>query len=115
MASVLVGFVLMAKHQKKQYLISYDISCPKRLSRTHRVLKKAGLPLQYSVFTVVMSQTHVDRLLAAINTIIDHREDDVRCYSLPAGSECKTIGRQQFPDDVMLFSAGVNRLFCWDD
>ncbi|MGR8981056.1 MAG: hypothetical protein ACU84H_13320 [Gammaproteobacteria bacterium] len=61
---------------------------------------------------VVMSQTHVDRLLAAINTIIDRREDDVRCYSLSAGVECKTIGRQKFPDDVMLFSAGVNRLFC---
>jgi len=109
---MLAGVILMAINQKKQYLISYDISCPKRLSRTHRVLKKAGLPLQYSVFTVVMSQTHVERLLASINLIIDHREDDVRCYSMPAGVECKTIGRQKFPDDVMLFSAGINQLFC---
>lgn len=112
MASMYFGVVLMAAKQLKQYLISYDISCPKRLSRTHRLLRKAGLPLQYSVFTVVMTKNHVERLLASIGMIIDEREDDVRCYSLPSGMECKTIGRQKFPDDVLLFSAGINRLFC---
>ncbi len=101
----------MAKHQKKLYLISYDISHPKRLSRTHRVLKKAGLPMQYSVFTAVLSQSRLERLLDAINLIIDPFEDDVRCYVLPVNIDCKTLGRQFFPEDVMLFTGGVNQLF----
>ncbi|MGR9087714.1 MAG: CRISPR-associated endonuclease Cas2 [Gammaproteobacteria bacterium] len=101
----------MAKHQKKPYLISYDIAHPKRLARTHRVLKKAGLPMQYSVFTVVLKQRRLEHLLAAIDLIIDPIEDDVRCYALPVDIQCATLGRQFFPDDVMLFSGGVNRLF----
>lgn len=101
----------MAKHQKKLYLISYDIAHPKRLSRTHRVLKKAGLPMQYSVFTVVLSQSRLERLLSAIDRIIDAYEDDVRCYALPVDIKCTTLGQQFFPDDVMLFSGGVNQLF----
>ncbi|WP_374088505.1 CRISPR-associated endonuclease Cas2 [Methylomicrobium lacus] len=100
----------MAKQRKKLYLISYDISDPKRLSRIHRVLKKAGLPLQYSVFTAVFSQTRLERLLTSIEHIIDTREDDVRCYVLPATVECKTLGRQMFPDDVLLFAGGINQL-----
>ncbi|MGR9046893.1 MAG: CRISPR-associated endonuclease Cas2 [Gammaproteobacteria bacterium] len=101
----------MALHRKKLYLIAYDIADPKRLSRTHRVLKKAGLPLQYSVFTTVMSRVQLNYLLEAIGGIIDEREDDIRCYALPATIECQTIGRQYFPDDVMLFSNGVDQLF----
>jgi CRISPR-associated protein Cas2 len=100
----------MAVHQQKLYLIAYDIADPKRLSRTHRVLKKAGLPLQYSVFTTVMSRARLNYLLEALGRIIDEREDDIRCYALPAGIECNTIGKQYFPDDVMLFTDGVNRL-----
>lgn len=101
----------MALHRKKLYLIAYDIADPKRLSRTHRVLKKAGLPLQYSVFTTVMSRVRLNYLLEAIGGIIDEREDDIRCYALPATVECQTIGRQYFPDDVMLFTEGVDQLF----
>ena len=101
----------MAIHQKKLYLISYDIADPKRLSRTHRILKKAGLPLQYSVFTTVMSPVRLKHLLDSIDSIIDPREDDIRCYALPTVINCHTVGRQYFPEDVMLFSNGVNQLF----
>lgn len=101
----------MALHQKKLYLISYDIADPKRLSKTHRVLKKAGLPLQYSVFTTVMSRVRLNYLLKSIDGIIDPNEDDVRCYALPTVIDCQTVGRQYFPDDVMLFAGGINQLF----
>lgn len=101
----------MAIHQKKLYLISYDISDPKRLGRTHRVLRKAGLPLQYSVFTTVISRVRLQSLLDSIENIIDLREDDVRCYALPAMIDCHTVGRQCFPEDVLLFSNGINQLF----
>lgn len=100
----------MAVNQARQYLISYDIADPRRLGRTHRLLKKAGLPVQYSVFTVVLNRAKLWQLLASIEGIIDEREDDLRCYALPGQIECRTLGRQYFPDDIMLFSHGVSRL-----
>ncbi|MGR9053911.1 MAG: CRISPR-associated endonuclease Cas2 [Gammaproteobacteria bacterium] len=100
----------MAFNRKRLYLIAYDIADAKRLNKTHRVLKKSGMPVQYSVFTTVMSRAQLQRLLDRIECIIDPREDDVRCYGLPDKVECDTVGRQYFPGGVMLFSAGINRL-----
>ena len=100
----------MAINQASQYLITYDICQPKRLQRVHRLLKKQGLPVQYSVFSVVLSKIQLLRLIKLIKQLIDEREDDVRCYSLPRSIQCITVGRQFFPDDVMLFTQGVNRL-----
>ena len=100
----------MVMMTQKNDLRSYDISDPKRRSRTHRVLKRAGLPIQYSVFTVVYNQKRLERLLAAIDQIIDAREDDVCCYVLPATVQCKTLGQQLFPAGVMLFSVGIDQI-----
>ncbi len=100
----------MADHQNGLYLIAYDISDPRRLAKVHRTLKKLGLPLQYSVFTVVLKRKALLRLLDSINSIIHPAKDDVRCYRLPENSDIKALGRQLFPDDVMLFTNGINRL-----
>ncbi len=101
----------MASGKPVLFLISYDIADPKRLSRIHRVLKKQGLPLQYSVFTVSLTQRQLKHLLQRFERIIDHVEDDIRCYALPSRIDCQMIGEQVFPDDVLLFSAGLNQLF----
>ncbi len=101
----------MADSQIGLYLIAYDIANPKRLSRVHRTLKKQGLPVQYSVFTVVIKRKALLRLMDAISQLIHPTEDDVRCYRLPENSDVKTLGRQFFPVDVMLFTGGVNRIF----
>ncbi|WP_031433628.1 CRISPR-associated endonuclease Cas2 [Methylomarinum vadi] len=100
----------MTANQVRQYLLSYDIADPKRLQKVHRLLKKEGLPVQYSVFSVVSTKSRLDGLLDRIEQIIDDREDDLRCYGLPGKIECRTLGRQYFPDDILLFSKGVNRL-----
>ncbi|WP_305908191.1 CRISPR-associated endonuclease Cas2 [Methylomarinum sp. Ch1-1] len=100
----------MAINKQQQYLVIYDIADPKRLGKTHRLLKKQGLPVQYSVFSVVASGSGIKHLLQSIEEIINEKEDDVRCYALPANIDCKTIGRQYFPDDIALFSNGVARL-----
>lgn len=100
----------MADSQYGLYLIAYDIADPRRLSRVHRLLKKMGLPMQYSVFTVVMKRKALLRLLEAVNAMIHQAEDDVRCYSLPKYMDVKALGRQYFPADVMLFTDGVNRV-----
>jgi len=100
----------MADSQRDLYLVAYDIADPKRLARVHRVLKQQGLPVQYSVFTVVLKRKALLRLLERISTLINHREDDVRCYRLPESGAVNALGQQYFPDDVMLFTGGVNRI-----
>ncbi|MGZ8153399.1 MAG: CRISPR-associated endonuclease Cas2 [Methylovulum sp.] len=101
----------MADSQKAHFLICYDIADPKRLSRVHRCLKKQGLPVQYSVFTAELRRAQVEKLLARLTALIDQREDDVRCYTLPNNLEFNALGKQFLPEDVMLFSgSGVNKL-----
>jgi CRISPR-associated protein Cas2 len=100
----------MADSQSGLYLVAYDIADPRRLSRVHRALKKQGLPVQYSVFTVVMKRKSLLRLLAHIEQLIESAEDDVRCYRLPERSDISALGQQYFPKDAMLFTGGVNRL-----
>lgn len=100
----------MADSRNGLYLIAYDIADPRRLSRVHRALKKQGLPVQYSVFTVVMKRKALLRLLDHIEQLIQPAEDDIRCYRLPERADIKALGRQFFPEDVLLFTDGVNRL-----
>jgi CRISPR-associated protein Cas2 len=103
----------MADNALTQYLISYDIADPKRLSRVHRRLKKSGLPLQYSVFTALLRKRQLLELLDALERLIDSCEDDLRCYPLPERIVVDLVGCQLFPEDVMLFAAGKSLLgFC---
>ena len=101
----------MADSQSGLYLIAYDIANPKRLSRGHRTLKKQDLPVQYSVFTVVIKRKALLRLLESLNALIKSFEDDIRCYRLSERADIRTLGRQFFPEDVMLFTGGINRIF----
>ncbi|OAI20890.1 CRISPR-associated protein Cas2 [Methylomonas koyamae] len=100
----------MADSEAGLYLIAYDIANPRRLGKVHRILKKQGLPVQYSVFTVVMKRPRLLKLLERIEQQIESVEDDVRCYRLPANPDTTVLGKQYFPEDVMLFTDGVNRL-----
>ncbi len=101
----------MPDSQTAHFLVAYDIADQKRLSRVHRYLKRQGLPVQYSVFTVEMRRKQLEMVLVTIKGLINLREDDVRCYTLPDRLEFEVLGRQIFPDGVMLFSSsGNNRL-----
>lgn len=100
----------MADSQLGLYLIAYDIANPRRLLKVHRILKKEGLPVQYSVFTVVMKRPRLLRLLDRVAEQIFLAEDDVRCYRLPSNADTVTLGKQFFPQDVMLFTGGVDRI-----
>jgi len=101
----------MPDSSTSHFLIAYDIANPKRLIRVHRCLKSYGLPVQYSVFTAELRRKLLEQLLMNIAGIIDHCQDDVRCYTLPNRLEFEVLGQQFFPEGVMLFSdLGVNRL-----
>lgn len=65
------------------YLLSYDIADVKRLRRVHKLLKKWGFPVQYSVFTLDLDARSVETLMARLSRITDPDEDDVRLYRMP--------------------------------
>ena len=98
----------MALNQPLRYLIAYDIRNPKRLIRVHRFLRREGMPVQYSVFTAQLTQRKLDRVRDGLQSIIDERADDVRIYPLPSRLDASLLGRQMFPDDVMLLDGGIN-------
>lgn len=96
----------MALHQHGFYVVAYDIADPKRLMRVHRCLREQGLPLQYSVFNVCLTEKQLRSLLDQLDGLIEPCEDDIRVYPLPERRDCRMLGRQMFPDDVMLFRQG---------
>ena len=98
----------MALNQPLRYLIAYDIRQPKRLIRVHRYLRRQGLPVQYSVFTVQLTQRKLTRVMEGLQAIIYSRVDDVRIYPLPTRLDASLLGRQLFPDGVMLLDGGIN-------
>jgi CRISPR-associated protein Cas2 len=45
---------------RRAFLVSYDVRDPKRLRRTHKMIKAYGEPWQYSVFYCVLKP--IDRV-----------------------------------------------------
>ena len=40
--------------------------------------------------------------------IIEPLADDVRIYPLPTRTDARLLGRQMFPEDVLLLDGGIN-------
>ena len=73
------------------------------LSRVSRVVCKGVVEWSMKLKALL-------RLLDCLNLLIKTAEDDIRCYRLPEQADIKVLGQQYFPEDVLLFSGGVNRL-----
>ena len=95
----------MALKKPRGWLVSYDITDPKRLGRLRRYLVKIATPVQYSVFYFEGSMAQMGRLMADLETRIDPRSDDVRAYQLPEHLSIDTLGRSRLPDDTLLLSS----------
>jgi CRISPR-associated protein Cas2 len=92
----------MSLHQSTQWLVTYDISDPKRLAHVFRYLKKKGIPIQYSVFSVTASSAQMGTLMAGIATLIHKGQDDVRAYRLPIDGWRATLGEDILPKNLWL-------------
>jgi len=90
----------MSASKKTSWIISYDISAPRRLNSVHRYLKRCGIPLQYSVFMTRGNEAFLDRIMADLAMIINPREDDVRAYPVPEKPDIIWIGKQPMPEEV---------------
>lgn len=59
------------------YIVTYDISDPKRWRKVFRLLSGFGEHVQLSVFRCDLDSLQVARLVNAINGVIHHGEDQV--------------------------------------
>ena len=100
----------MSTHQIKTWLVAYDIRAPRRLRRVHRYLRKLGLPAQYSAFTVEADDVQIADHLARLEHLIDTRADDLRAYHLPASCPVWRLGRQGWPEGLILAPRDAARL-----
>ncbi len=94
----------MAINKKIHRLICYDIACPKRLARVHRLVSQQALCIQYSVYYWHASQRELSLLLKALEARMDPREDDIRIYPLPKKPHMVQLGRSRLPEGLQLFN-----------
>ena len=62
---------------RQRYLVTYDVADPKRLRQVFRVMKGFGVHLQLSVFACDLTEMTLVAMRAALNRVIDSREDAV--------------------------------------
>ncbi len=86
---------------KNSYLIAYDITDGRRLSRICRYLKGKGLHLQKSVFFCVLGFEEVQKIKDELATMIDPVTDDIRIYPVLYDFNTIALG------DNELFPPGV--------
>lgn len=83
-----------------QWLVAYDIACPRRLARVHRLLVAWALPAQYSVFLLVATREAVGALMGELARLIHPRQDDVRIFRLEPGWQ-RSLGAPTLPRGVL--------------
>jgi len=89
---------------KANYLVCYDISDPRRLTRVFKLMKGKGIHLQYSVFHCSFTWPRLLEIKEKLSWIIDEEEDDVRIYPLPSEEKVIVMGcGDRVPDGVEIF------------
>ncbi len=63
-------------------LVTYDITDPKRLKRTHKFLKEFGLNTQKSVFECDIDEVALKRIRWFFRDTLDLSSDSVRIYKI---------------------------------
>lgn len=80
------------------YLVTYDISNPRRLRRVHKTMRGFGDPVQLSVFRCELDDRERAEMIAALDLLVHHRDDQVLIVPLgpPDGTNARgitTLGR----------------------
>jgi CRISPR-associated protein Cas2 len=87
------------------WLVTYDITCPRRLVRVHRFLARLGLHAQLSVFVVHADRAGLAALLAGVAERIHPKRDDVRAYRLGPGA-VRALGAVVLPRGILASAGG---------
>lgn len=72
---------------RKHYLISYDISNPKRLRRIARIMEGYGYRVQLSVFQCPLDDLRLEQLKADVGPAINSDEDQILIVCLGPETE----------------------------
>jgi len=89
---------------KANYIISYDITNPRRLSRVYKLMKQSGIHIQYSVFYCRLTWQNLVELKGKLSSIINPKKDDVRIYPLPSELKVAVMGLgDRIPEGVSIF------------
>ena len=62
---------------RTRYLVSYDISSPRRLRKVAKTCESFGTRIQFSVFECPLDARRLQQLRAALDAIIHHEEDQI--------------------------------------
>lgn len=92
----------MSQNSKKTWLVAYDISDARRLRRVHRVVRRNGTSVQYSAYSVCVSDKALESLLLTLSECIDKTADDVRAYHIPEHCRIWSLGQQDLPEGVIV-------------
>lgn len=72
---------------KTDFIISYDISCEKRLRKIAKILEKNTMRIQRSVYLCKdVTQNELFEILEKVIKLINNNEDDLRIYKIKKGS-----------------------------
>lgn len=75
---------------RNAYVVSYDISDPKRLRHVFKTMRGYGDAMQLSVFRCELSERERELLISDLHEIIDHKADQVLLVDLgPARGRSK--------------------------
>ena len=87
------------------YIVSYDISNPKRWRSVYRTLRGYGVWVQLSVFQCRMSKKRALLLESLLSEIVNHQEDHVLMMDLGPAENVKprvgSIGKAFVPIEVV--------------
>ena len=86
---------------KREFVIGYDISHPKRLIKAHRAVINHAVPIEYSIFVLHWTIDDARRCMKTLAQIINPREDDLRCYPLPSRGLQARLGKASLPDGIV--------------
>ena len=92
----------MTQNASVRWLATYDISDPRNLVRVFKLLKKEGVPIQYSVFLINTNAVKISVLLGRISKMINPKTDDVRIYRIPEKAWITCIGASIIPEYLWL-------------
>lgn len=89
---------------RQTFIVSYDISCPKRLRRVYRLMRGWGDHIQLSVFRCEMNARELVELRSRLVEVIHHGEDQVLFVDVGpvegrGGTSIRAIGKVYTPPE----------------
>lgn len=64
---------------KPLWMISYDVTCPKRLRKIHKYCSKYGWPMQKSLFLFALTRQEREDTCEQLIQLMDRKEDKLLC------------------------------------